>query len=155
MTLTRNFRYSIFFKIKGPQLNPAHTCLSLLAGSSTLGRLIPDLEEEKQSKDDSPCGVSREDSPDGWIVEVPARAGPVQQPEVQSGHAQLLETLPQLRVTPRLAARCHAHEAAPQLGLDKHLHNTLEKIERLFEMVGTACGRASRLQPKLSSASFT
>ena len=71
-------------------------------------------------------------SPDGGIVEVPARAGPVQQPEVQSSHAQLLETLPQLRVTPRLAARCHAHEAAPQLGLDKHLHNTLEKIERLL-----------------------
>ena len=76
-------------------------------------------------------------SPDGWIVEVPARAGPVQQPEVQSGHAKLLETLPQLRVTPRLAARCHAHEAAPQLGLDKHLHNT--NIEDRKMVINQSC----------------
>ena len=122
----------------GPQLNSAHTCLSLLAGSSTLGRLIPDLEEEKQSKDDSPCSVSREDSPDRGVVEVPAWTGPVQQPEVQSSHAQLLETFPQLRVTPRLAARCHAHEAAPQLGLDKHLHNT-NKIEKIKRLSSTSC----------------
>ena len=52
-----------------------------------------------------------------------ARAGPVNQPNIKPGEAQLPQRLPQLRVTLGFTVLTRPYETSPEFGLNKHLRS--------------------------------
>ena len=57
-----------------------------------------------------------------------ARSGPVNQPNINPGQAQLPQGLPQLGVALGLAVLTRPHETSPQFGLNKHLSSVQSTV---------------------------